>query len=125
MPKVSKPVQAQQQPAPPAGPVGNTAITSDVDDRTSYTFLIFNAVPSWLASFLVNISVILILALLAITTEQNTTISLEAGEIDAAGVDDIDFSLEDLELDNADPLESSLSEAPSQEFQPESELLTI
>ncbi len=81
--------------------------------------------PSWLASFLLNISLILVLALFAITTEEKNTISLEAGETESASLDDVNINLEDLELENADPLESNLSEAPAQQVTTETDPLTI
>ena len=94
--------------------------TNDRDGR----FLLFQAMPSWLASFLVNVSFILVLALFAIPLEKENIISLEAGEIDSASVEDINLDLDDMELSESDPLESELTE-PIVEVNPETEELTI
>ena len=101
-------------------------VKPDEDDANSRerSFLIFKAMPSWLASLLVNVSFVLLLALFAITTEKESIISLEAGEIDSASVEDINLDLEDMELSESDPLETNLTE-PIQEVDPEIEELTI
>ena len=92
------------QPAKVVSIGSNSISTNDDDQQSSRTFLIFNAMPSWLASFLLNISLILVLALFAITTEEKNTISLVSGETESASLDDVSINLEDLELENADPL---------------------
>lgn len=125
MPEVSRPVQASIQPGQPAADIQYPPIQSADEERPDRTFLIFNTIPSWLASFLVNLSLVLLLALFAVTTEQNRTISLEAAETDIAAVNESEFSLDHLELDAADPLESQLSAPPSQEFSAESEPMAI
>lgn len=104
----------------------NQFIESDDEDLVARDrrFLVFQAMPSWLASLLVNLSLILLLALFAINREQDNVISLQAGEIDSTKVEDIDLNLDDLELSATDPLETTLSE-PIVEVNREPEELTI
>jgi len=74
----------------------------------------FEALPSLLASFLLNTSMILILALVVLKTTKEATVSLEAGEIDSVSVEDNTFNLENLEFDDSDVLEQELADAPSE-----------
>ncbi len=95
------------------------------EESPERSFLLFNAMPSWLASFLVNSALILLLALFAITTETKKTVSLEAGENDSVAVEDVSLNLEDLEFNEAEVLDSEMSDAPSQEITSETDPLTI
>ncbi len=120
----SKPISITGQPQSVV--LGHDDVVADSDEENpSRGFLIFNAVPSWLASFLLNTSLILILALFAVTTEEKSTISLEANDIEPASIDDSNFNLEDLKLDSSNPLVSELTEPPARQPKPEMEQLTI
>lgn len=100
--------------------------TSDEqEDSPNRSFLVFNAMPSWLASFLVNTALILVLALFAIPTAKKKTVSLEAGEIASVSIENESINLEDLEFDDQQTLDSDLSEAPSQQITSESDPLSI
>lgn len=117
---------SQQKSKPVASNSTAQQIESDAtepNDRNG-RFLLFQAMPSWLASFLVNVAFILVLALFAIPLEKENIISLEAGEIDSASVEDINLDLDDMELSESDPLESELTE-PIVDVNPETEELVI
>ena len=122
-PEKKRPAVAKPSTPSPAQPQSIESSDEESDSRER-RFLIFQAVPSWLASLLMNVSFVLILALFAITTEKESIISLEAGEIDSASVEDINLNLDDMELTESDPLETNLTE-PIQEVNPEVEELTI
>ena len=111
--------ESQKAVTPPAPPRKRTSgwIDTSAEHEDSRSFLILNAVPSWLASFLLNISLILILALFAYKTEIKNIVSLQASEVGAVDVEDISVNLEELATENADVLESSMSEAPSESFE--------
>ncbi len=112
-------------PSAPQKPVRHSWISLGDDEDQSRSFLILNAVPSWLASFLLNVSIILILALFAYTTEKKNTVNLEASEVASVALEDISVNLEDFEPENSDVLESDMSESPSENFDADSEPLTI
>ena len=120
-PKASIPTTAKAD----ARAVGRAISTTDEDEAPNNNFLLFNAMPSWLASFLVNTSLILILALFAYTTEKKNTVSLEASEIASVALEDASVNLEDLEFVDDETIDSDLSEAPSQQITSESEPLSI
>lgn len=104
---------------------GRAISTSDEEESPNNNFLLFNAMPSWLASFLVNTALILILALFAVTTEKKNTVSLEASEIASVAIEDASVNLEDLQFDDEQTIDTELSEAPSQDITSESEPLSI
>lgn len=109
-----KPVKAQQQ----------LIHTEENEEEESKRFDL-TEMPSWLASFLLNTSLILLLVIFTIPIENRNTVSLEAGEIASVAIDDISVNLEDLELDDSADFETELSEATSENFNSESEPLTI
>ena len=111
-----KPVKAKQQ---------RQFVQTDENEEEELQRFDLTSIPSWLASFLLNTSMILILLIFTIPVESRNTVSLEAGEIASIAIDDINVNLEDLEFDDSDVFESPLSEAPSENFDSESEPLTI
>ena len=122
-PPTHRPRQPNKSPAADWNHQQISAAEDDSGDRQR-RFLFFQAMPSWLASLLVNVLFIVVLALFAISSEKENIISLEAGEIDSASIEDINLDLEDMELSESDPLDSNLTE-PIQETEPEPEELTI
>ena len=86
-------------------------------------FLLFNALPSWLVSFLTHVALILLLALLAFDIPVPNIVSLEAGEVSTVEADAIDVNTDDLEL--TDPLNSEASEQSELTLEEETEPLTV
>ena len=86
-------------------------------------FLIFNALPSWLVSFLTHAALIMLLALLTFQIPVETTVSLEAGEATTIEADSIDVNFDD-EIET-DPLDSEVSEQSELTFEEETDPLTV
>lgn len=97
----------------------------DDDEQESISrFLMFNALPSWLVSFLTHAALIILLALLVFEIPVENIVSLEAGEVSTVEADAIDMNFDDLELTN-DPLDSEASEQSELTFEEETEPLTV
>ena len=119
-------VDSAKAKLPRAKEANRALINTDEIDEEENALFDLTAMPSWLASFLLNISLILILVLLpSITTEIRNTVSLEATEIASVAIEDISVNLEDLEVDASDVLETEMSAAPSEDFAIDSEPLTV
>jgi len=125
-----RPRQPESQPLPPRDPLPGNRLESVIEPDDTETdllrrhVLLFQAMPSWLASLLVHISLVLLLALFAITKEPEKMISLEAGAMDNARLEQIDLSLDDLEFSQPDQLATSLIQ-PTPEVVPEIEEWTL
>ena len=95
------------------------------NERGVSSFMMLNAMPSMLASFLLNVSLILILALVVLKSTQTTTVSLEASEIDSPRLEENAVNLEDLEFEDSDVFESEMTAAPSESLTEDIEPLAI
>ena len=82
---------------------------NDEDEEAEFSnrFLFFNALPSWLVSFLTHIAVIVILAILVLPAPRKREISIESAPGTAEKLDDIVMDLDSLELDTSDVLEQT------------------
>ena len=100
-------------------------IETENEEESNNRFVMLNALPSFLASFLLNISLILILALLVLKTTQEITVSLEAGEIDSPALEDTSVNLENLEFDDSQLFETEMTDAPSEAVSEDAEPLTV
>lgn len=99
--------------------------TDSEEEQTGNRFVLLNTLPSLLASFLLNVSLILILALLVLKTTQEVTVSLEASDIDIPRLEDNSVNLENLEFDDSQLFETEMTDAPSETISEESEPLTV
>ena len=99
--------------------------TDSEEEQTGNRFVLLNTLPSLLASFLLNVSLILILALLVLKTTQEVTVSLEASDIDIPRLEDNSVNLENLEFDDSQLFETEMTDAPSEAISEESEPLTV
>jgi len=61
-------------------------------------FLLFNAIPSWLVSFVLHIVMILLLAIIFLPENLNPPISFEVSEVSGQQLDSIDVDLNSLDL---------------------------
>ena len=78
----------------------------------SQRFILFQALPSWLTSFIFHTLVIIVLALIPILFKQEKQVDLIAGDSTAALSEDINVNFDDLQNDSEfDDLQSTADEA--------------
>ncbi len=132
-PAQSPPAQSPPAQSPPAQSTASRqpdqSGTSDDSDQPAsesngHRFIFFNAMPSWLVSFLGHIALILILALFVIPLPIKKTVSFEAGEMADSAVETLDINLEVTDFETTDPFESEIPEQANTEIS-EAEPLTI
>ncbi|MDG2184958.1 MAG: hypothetical protein P8K79_04725 [Mariniblastus sp.] len=129
-PPTKQPPAAQQPPAkqPAAKQPDGTDPADDADQHSSESsgqkFIFFNAMPSWMVSFLSHVALILILALLVIPLPIKKTVSFEVGELADSSVETLDINLEVTDFETTDPFESEIPDQANTEIS-EAEPLTI
>lgn len=97
---------------------------SEIANPNNQRFIFFNAMPSWMVSFLSHVALILVLALLVIPLPQKKTVSFEAGEQTDTSVETLDVNLDVSDFEATDPFESELPEQTETTIS-EAEPLTI
>ena len=107
-----------------AGAPGDTDPDEEEEHEATHRFLLFNAMPSWLVSFLTHVVLILILALLVMDVPQKKTVSFDVGDSVDSSVETMDVNLDVLDFEATDPLETEVP-APSESEITEDEPITI
>ena len=124
---------APQQPAPkqPTSQQSSAAPSDGANEEeqapaetSGHRFILFNAMPSWMVSFLSHVALILILAIFVIELPIKKTVSFEAGEMADTSVEALDVNLEVTDFETTDPFESEIPEQVNTEIT-EAEPLTI
>ena len=101
----SKPTSPKKSRRPLAVGVPAQPIADDEEDRPSYKFWVFNALPSWFISMIVHAAIIIILAVFTLPITDRSTLSVTSTEPDE--VEEIeDFELEEITLDEQPVLEN-------------------
>ena len=88
-------------------------------------FLIFNAMPSWMVSFLTHIILILILAFCFIKLPGTRIVSFETGEQIDTSVEQTDINLDVMDFEVSDPFATEIEETTEPSVVEETQPLTI
>lgn len=110
------PAQPQSVPVPPEH--------DDEGIEPVHRFLLFNAMPSWMVSFLTHVALIIVMALLVMDLPEKKTISFEAGEGIDSTVETVDVDLNVLDFEATDPFETEIPESSPTEIT-EAEPITV
>ncbi len=67
--------------------------------ESAHRFLFFNLMPSWMVSFVIHVALIIFLAILFLPKIEELRVSLEAGDTESSGFDQVDVNFDPIESD--------------------------
>ena len=98
---------------------------AETEDELNRRFWIFNVTPSWLVSFFTHIALFIFLAIWLVPQIQEQTISFQAGDQISDPIDELNVNLDEMEIEEADPFETEMTDQPPVETFNDPEPITL
>lgn len=73
----------------------------------AHRFLFFNVMPSWMVSFVIHVAIIIVLAIMFLPKIQDPRVSLEAGDTDSSGFEQLDVNFDPVDADSLEADETA------------------